>query len=404
MISTFAWRNMWRSKLRSSVIIGAVTLGIFAGIFLISFMNGMLDARIQSIVGTEMSHIQIHQPGFLDNNQFSLQITNAHSILKKVKTVPGVLAASKRIVINCMIASAETGTGVKITGIDPEDEKKVTLISTKILKGKYLDETGKNPVLISERLAAKLKVGLKNKIIITVQDVNNTITGGAFRVVGIFQTDNQMFDDANIFVRNNDICKVTGLDSSRAHEIALTLSNNNSAEDIAKIVAGYFPKLEVKDWQQLSPEAGYIVSAMNQYMFMFLIIILLALSFGIVNTMLMVIMERVHELGMLMAIGMNRTRIFMMIMLETIYLSLTGGVLGIIIGYGVSKYLGKVGINLYAWKDAFAEMGYSTHIYPVIDSKTMIVTTIMVIIAGVLSSLYPAYKALKLNPSESIRS
>ncbi len=404
MISTFAWRNMWRNKLRSSVIIGAVTLGIFSGIFLISFMNGMLDARIQSIIGTEMSHIQIHQPGFLENNQFSLQINNADSILKKVKTVPGVSAASKRVIINCMIASAETGTGVKITGINPEDEKKVTQISSKIFEGKYLDETGKNPVIISEHLAKKLKVGLKNKIIVTVQDVNNNITGGAFRIVGIFRTDNQMFDEANIFVRNTDLCLLTGLDGKTAHEIAVILSNNNDAEVVAKILSGFLPKLEIKDWLQLSPEAGYLVSAMNQYMFMFLVIILLALSFGIVNTMLMVILERVHELGMLMAIGMNRTRVFMMIMLETIYLSLTGGVLGIIIGYVISEYLGKVGINLYAWKDAFAELGYSTHIYPVIDSKTMIVTALMVIIAGLLSSLYPAYKALKLNPSESIRS
>ena len=142
---------------------------------------------------------------------------------------------------------------------------------------------------------------------------------------------------------------------------------------------------------------------MNQYMFLFLIIILLALSFGIVNTMLMVIMERVHELGMLMAIGMNRTRIFLMIMLETIFLSLTGGILGIIIGYALSRYLGKVGLNLNFWKDAFAELGYSTNIYHDINSMTMIITTIMVILTGVISSLYPAYKALKLNPVESIR-
>lgn len=404
MISSFAWRNLWRNKLRSFVIITAVTLGIFAGIFLISFMNGMLNARIQSIVGIEMSHIQIHKPGFMDNDQFTLQIPNADSILKIVKATPNVIAASKRVVINSMVATAETGTGVKITGVDPEDEKKVTQISAKVFEGKYLDESGKNSVVISERLATKLKVGLKNKIIITVQDVNNNITGGAFRVVGIYRTDNLMFDDNHIYVRNSDLYRLTGLSTTSAHEIAIMLNKNDNAAATAGILGQKFPGLEVKDWQQLSPEAGYLVSAMNQYMFIFLLIILLALSFGIINTMLMVILERVHELGMLMAIGMNRVRVFFMIMLETVFLSLTGGVFGIIIGYMVSRYLGKVGLDLYFWKEAFGELGYSTMIYTDIDSKTMILTSVMVIIAGIISSLYPAYKALKLNPSEAIRS
>lgn len=404
MISSFAWRNLWRNKLRSFVIITAVTLGIFAGIFLISFMNGMLNARIQSIVGIEMSHIQIHKPGFMDNDQFTLQIPNADSILNIVKATPNVIAASKRVVINSMVATAETGTGVKITGVDPEDEKKVTQISAKVFEGKYLDESGKNSVVISERLATKLKVGLKNKIIITVQDVNNNITGGAFRVVGIYRTDNLMFDDNHIYVRNSDLYRLTGLSTTSAHEIAIMLNKNDNAAATAGILGQKFPGLEVKDWQQLSPEAGYLVSAMNQYMFIFLLIILLALSFGIINTMLMVILERVHELGMLMAIGMNRVRVFFMIMLETVFLSLTGGVFGIIIGYMVSRYLGKVGLDLYFWKEAFGELGYSTMIYTDIDSKTMILTSVMVIIAGIISSLYPAYKALKLNPSEAIRS
>jgi ABC-type antimicrobial peptide transport system permease subunit len=106
---------------------------------------------------------------------------------------------------------------------------------------------------------------------------------------------------------------------------------------------------------------------------------------------------------MLMAIGMNRARVFAMIMLETVFLSLTGGITGLILGYTAIKYFAKAGINLYFWKEAFSELGYSSYIYPVIDSKTMIITAILVMIAGIFSALYPAYKALKLNPSEAIR-
>ena len=402
MIPSFAWRNLWRNKLRSFIIISAVTLGIFAGIFLTAFTNGMINSRIQSIISTEMSHIQIHQPGFLDNDQFSLMIGNADSIVRLVRDKPGVVGASKRIIINSMVASAETGTGVKITGIDPEYEMKVTDLSSKIISGRYLDSTDRNSVVISEKLALKLKVSLKNKIIITVQDVNKNINGGAFRIAGIFRTDNSMFDEANIFVRGTDLSRLTGLKGHEAHEIAILL-NKNETDAVTKTLSGMFPNLEVKSWQQLSPEAGYLVSAMNQYMFIFIIVILIALCFGIINTMLMVIMERIHELGMLMAIGMNRARVFAMIMMETVFLSLTGGITGLILGYAAIEYFAKAGINLYFWKEAFSELGYSAYIYPVIDSKTMGITAILVMIAGIFSALYPAYKALKLNPSDAIR-
>src|SRR5664280_212574 len=402
MISSFAWRNLWRNKLRSSIIIAAVTLGIFAGIFLTAFTSGMINSRIQSIISTEMSHIQIHQPGFLDNDQFSLLIQNADSIVNLVRKTPGVVALSKRIIINSMVASAETGAGVKIIGIDPVNENKVTDLSSKIISGKYIDSTDRNPVVISERLDRKLKVSLKNKIIITVQDVNKNITGGAFRIAGIFRTDNSMFDEANIFVRGTDLSRLTGLKGHEAHEIAILL-NKNETDAVTKTLSGMFPNLEVRSWQQLSPEAGYLVSAMNQYMFIFIIVILIALCFGIINTMLMVIMERIHELGMLMAIGMNKVRVFAMIMLETVFLSLSGGISGLIIGYAAIKYFEKAGINLYFWKEAFSELGYSSYIYPVSDTKTMAITVILVMITGIISALYPAYKALKLNPSEAIR-
>jgi putative ABC transport system permease protein len=146
MISSFAWRNLWRNKLRSFIIIAAVTLGIFAGIFLTAFTNGMINSRIQSIISTEMSHIQIHQPGFLDNDQFSLLIENADSIVNLVRKTPDVVAATKRIIINSMVASAATGTGVRIVGIDPENESKVTDLSSKLISGKYLDTTERNPL------------------------------------------------------------------------------------------------------------------------------------------------------------------------------------------------------------------------------------------------------------------
>jgi putative ABC transport system permease protein len=404
MIPIFAWRNLWRNKLRSIIIISAVTVGIFAGIFLIAFSNGMVNSRVDAVISNEISHIQLHKTGFLENNQFSLSFICSDSTLEKISKIADVKAVTKRIIINSMVASAETGIGVKIIGVDPQKECKVTNLYTKIIKGKYLSETGRNPVIISERLAQKLNVSLHNKIILTVQDVNKNITGGAFRIAGIYRTDNMIFDEANIFVRNSDLCRITGISANNAHELAILLDKNSDVNTMTQILSKEFPQFEVKNWLQLSPDAGALVGAMNQYTYIFTIIILIALCFGILNTMLMVIMERMSELGMLMAIGMNRTRIFIMIMLETIFLSLTGGLLGISIGWATSNYFEKSGIDLYFWKEAFGEMGFSSLIYPVVETQVIIITTVMVVIAGIVSALYPAIKAMNLKPAQAIHS
>jgi len=403
MLWLLAWKNIWRNKLRSVVVMTAIALGVFAAVFLTAFMNGMVEDRIKSVIQTEISHIQIHQPGFEDNNDFSVRIENADSVVQDIKSIQHIAAISKRIVISSMVASAETNTGVKIIGVVPESEKNVTNVSKKLIDGSYFEGKGRNSVVIGKKLAEKLKVSLKNKIIITVQDVNKNITSGAFRIAGIFETDNFIFDESTIFVRYGDICRLTGLNSTEAHEIAVLLDKNENTEVVRQEIKKRFPSLQVQGWLELSPEAGYLVSAMNQYMYIFILIVLLALCFSIINTMLMVVLERVREIGMLMAVGMSRVRVFLMIMLETIYLSLTGGIIGIIAGYFICRHLEQAGLNLYFWKEAFGSIGYSSIIYPVIDFHMLIITTLMVILTGILSSLYPAYKALKLNPAESTR-
>lgn len=389
--------------MRSIVVIIAITLGVFAGIFIMAFANGMVEERIKAIITTEISHIQIHRPGFKDNNDFSLRIDNANSIIPLIEKTKNVAAVSKRLVISSLAASAETNTGVKILGIIPEEQKNVSNLHTKIIDGKYFEGVEKNPVVIGQKLAEKLKVSVHKKIIITVQDIHTNIISGAFRVAGIYKTDNDLFDEANIFVRYDDLANLTGLKGTEAHEIAILLNKNENTDKVKEQLKNELPDLEVKDWMEISPEAGYLVSAMDQYMAVIIIIILLALCFGIINTMLMVVLERVHELGMLIAIGMSKLKVFGMVMLETVYLSVTGGIIGIASGFIICKHLEKVGLDLYFWKDVYSSFGYSSFIYPVVNLRLIVFTGIMVILMGIISAIYPAFKALKLNPAEATR-
>src|SRR5665648_968659 len=147
MIIAVAWRNIWRSKTRSLVILIAICLGLASGIFYMAFYKGMVDQRINTAIKTEASHIQIHHKEYLNNPDKKFVIAHADSVIDIIKSVEGVQATSKRILLNTMIQSPTTGSGVKVTGIVPENEKQVTNLYSKLIEGSYFEE-GKRLSLI----------------------------------------------------------------------------------------------------------------------------------------------------------------------------------------------------------------------------------------------------------------
>jgi ABC-type lipoprotein release transport system permease subunit len=403
MLFSISWRNIWRNKLRSGIIITAITLGLVAGIFAAALFKGMGDQRVEKVIKTELSHIQIHQPEFRQANEISNFIPQANHLADDIRAHPNVKGVSERILIFSMIASAETAAGVKISGIDPENEKLVSDLNTKLIEGNYFEEQRRYPVILGRKLAEKLNVKLGSKVIITLQDMENNITAGAYRIVGIYDTRNNLFDEANVFIRARDLRKLINLPENACHEIAIMVDNNDNVPLVQSSIRTDHNDLETMSWLELSPEMSYLNEAMDILMYIFIVIILFALLFGILNTMLMVVLERVKEIGMLMAIGMNKLRIFMMIVLETVMLSLTGGVFGILFGSLITKYFETHKIDLTVWGEAYSDVGYDPYAHTTLHPDLLVNITIMVIITGILASLYPAYKALKNDPADALR-
>jgi len=403
MLIAVAWRNIWRNKTRSLVILISVCLGLAAGIFNMAFYYGMVDQRIETVIKTEASHIQVHHPSYLANPEKVFKIDNAEQIAEQIEAIPGVKSVSKRIMLNTMIQSPTAGSGVRIMGIDPEKEKAVTNLYTKVIEGNYLDSGKRNPILIGKKLAEKLKVKLKSKVVITLQDMEGNMTAASFRVEGIYESANTTFDEMNVFVRSNDIAHVLLLDEKSAHEIAVLLNTNDQMLQVASLIAAKLPKLEVKNWRQIMPEMNLIESSLDITMFIFIIIILLALLFGIINTMLMAVLERAKELGMLMAIGMTKRKIFTMILLETVLLSLFGGLLGMGVGWMLNIYFSIYGIDISVWSEAYRSMGFDTMIYTKLSFGTSMQIALMIFATGIIAAIYPAMKALKLNPADALR-
>ncbi|MGM0375338.1 MAG: ABC transporter permease [Bacteroidota bacterium] len=401
MLLKTAWRNIWRSPVRSWIIIAALTVGMFAGLFSSTFINGWMQQRLRDGVETETGHLQIFREGYPGNRDVELYFPPEER--PELDKHASVKATSSRLVVNAMAASAETAGGVTVYGADPDAESRVLNLHEKIVDGSWFDSPYSREVVIGKKLADRLKIEVGSKLVLRFQDVEETLTGGSFRVAGLFQTNNTAFDGTHAWVRTKNLAELIGTSPEATHAMVAKLNSADQSEEMAQILEKELTNAEVQTWKELSPELGYLTELGNMYLYIFVVIILLALGFGIVNTMLMVVLERVREIGMLMSIGMARWRIFVMIVLETVMLSSTGGLLGIFLGMLTVWRLGTTGIDLSVWSTGLTEMGFSPVVYPEWDAALVINIALLVVLTGILASLYPALKALKLKPSEAVR-
>jgi putative ABC transport system permease protein len=402
MLVKIAWRNVWRNALRSGVVIASIALGIWAGLFVISISSGLNEQRTSDALNTSISHIQIHDPQFIQDNNVEFRIKDEDAVRNALKANSAVKAFTERVVLNGMVSSATGGYGVRITGIDPNQEKQVTTMHNKLVEGEYLEGITRNPVLIGKKLSEKLNVGVKKKIVLTFQKENGDIITGAFRVAGIFKTSNSKSDELNVFVKSSDVNRLLE-ESAGFHEIAVLLKDVSIVDTAAATIGASFPNLTVRTWKEVAPELGYADEMMQQMLYIIIGIILMALSFGIINTMLMAVLERKRELGMLMSVGMNKTKVFFMIVVETVFISLVGGPLGVILGFLTVSHFGSAGIDLSIVGKGLEAFGISSTIYPSLAPNFYLNVTLMVVVAAILSSIYPAIKALQLKPAEAVR-
>ncbi|MBS1904576.1 MAG: ABC transporter permease [Bacteroidetes bacterium] len=399
---TIAWRNVWRHPARSMVIIMSVALGLWAGMFVMSFYVGFGEERVASAIETEISHIQIHHPKFKDDEDVRFSIPNAARVTSVVRSLPQVAAISPRLIARGMIGSANGSTGVEVNGVDPQDEARVTKLPTKLIDGKYFPGQKHNELLVGQKLAQKLKARIGSKLVVTLLDTSGNIVAGAFRVAGIFRTKNEPYDERNVFALSSDLDGLFGVDSL-CTEIAVLLHTSTQVDTVAPELAKKFPQLLVQDWRSISPELDLVVSSIDMTMYIFMGIVLLAMAFGIVNTMLMAVLERTREIGMLIALGMNRRRVFGMIVSETFFLVLVGCPVGMLMTFATVSYFGKYGIDISAFQQSLRAFGYEDVVYPKLGAEHYVLVLVLVAVTAFLSAMFPARKALKLQPAEAIR-
>ncbi len=468
MLVSLSWRNIWRNQTRSMVVVFAIALGLWGGVTSMSLINGWVKQRMNDSIRNEISHIQIHNPQFLQNEEVDKTL-NVDSITSLLDTLSGVSAYSARLKIFSMAQTDRANSGLIVLGVNPVSERALSGIPEKIIYGGFLEGAFKIPsIVIGKKAAEELKLvnyeitdsiikrlerndeglasalselagksyrsrpalirdlqatlkpslfdrwadaiadscagyRLNTPVVLTFQTPTGEMHSAMFRVRGVYRTSNTAFDARVAYVNLNDLVPVSGLDPGQVHEVAVICSDIRKVPSVAKSIASKFSHLKIRPWDEVSPEIA-LYSALGDFMGMiYVVIILFALAFGIINTMMMSVLERFREFGMLMAIGMNRVRVFTMIMLESVFLTFTGGVVGVLLSTTFVMIFSHTGIDFGMWAEGFEAIGYSSVVYPHITFANYVQITFLVIVTGMLASLWPARRALKLNPMQALR-
>lgn len=398
-----SWRNVWRNPKRSLVMILAITIGLWGGIFAASLSFGLIAQRFELTIVQHISHIQIHHPDFLKDQNIKYTLPEWEKIENKLSKHNSIESYSGRTRINGMLASANLTRGVNIIGIDPNREAATTSLDQNTIEGSFLSPTDRNPILIGKNLAEKTKTQPGSRIVLTFQGYDGELISGTFRVAGIFQTANSAYDESHVYVLQTGLANY--LDKENClNEVAILAENIELVDQISEDLSQEFPGLLVRPWNEISPELSYLQEMTGTMLLFILAIILLALAFGLVNTMLMSVYERIREIGVLMAIGMNKKRIFAMITIETVFLTFLGAAGGIFTGRLSIELLQKTGINLGAvGGDTLNEWGYPSLIYPQLEPSFFNMLVLLVAVTSLLTSVFPSLKALTLNPAEAVR-
>lgn len=399
-----AWRNIRRNLRRTVITLSAVSFGLAAMILFFGFIDGWTAQGVDNTVRAYTGHIEIFRKGYRDDPQLTRSITNIAEVLREVENEPAISAYTYRLEMDGLISTAENSYGVLIRGIDPEQEIKVTAIKKRIIAGEYLREDEGKGVLIGERLARRLNATTGDKVVLMAQGADGSFNAELFRIKGIFRMGIIPFDSATAIITLKEVRMLAAI-GDNVTEVALMVDRPGSvlpaSERLKKSLtpSGY----EVYSWEELLPAVKELIEFDNIFMYIILLVVIVVVALGILNTMLMSIIERTREFGIMMAMGTRPGQVVVLVMLESTFIGMIGILLGTVIGTGANGIIAIKGIDLSMWAGS---LEIFATVDPVIYPETKIWNVLWscgaVLLTTILVSVYPAIRAARLRPVEAM--
>ncbi len=403
MIIQMGWRNIWRNKRRTFVILTAVVIGVWSMIFLGALMRGIADRMVENSISTLTGHIQIQGEGYRDDPVIENRIIEPDRILDDLETLPPNARWTPRLRVNAVASNARHSGGLTMVGISPAREAQVSFVGNAVTEGRYLEEDDPYGILVGRALLEKFETRVGHKLVLMSQEAGGEIASRAFRIAGVFDAELESTEKQFVFVNleaAQDMLKVAG-DLS---EIAILLDRYLDAEIVADKIRDFLSDeaVGVYTWKELLPMVTAVLKMYDGFIFFWFVVVFVAMGFGLVNTILMAVFERVREFGLLRSIGMKPRLVVAEVLAESFYLLAIGTFAGNVLGFATVFALSREGIDLSAFAAGMEFAGMSRVIIPVLYAKDVVAADATVFVLGLLISLYPAVKASRFSPVEAM--
>jgi ABC-type lipoprotein release transport system permease subunit len=397
-----AWRNLGRNRRRTAVVMIAVVVGMSGTVFSMALNAGMVFGMVETAIATELGHLQIHARGFEAGDGSGPQLSDGgKQVASALTQMEPVRSWAPRVRSDGLVFSPRASVGVRLLGVDPARESSVSLVARSVVEGSYLDGTS-HRLLLGEALARRLQVGVRDKVVLSVQDLAGELTGEAFRVVGIFRTSSSDFDGSTVFLRLEEAQRLLGLGEA-VSEIVVLVQRRSQIPELRQVLSARLGEgIEVRSWDEIEPILKYFVEFFDETAWVVYLAVFIAMAFGIANVLLMSVYERRREIGLLMALGMRPRRVVAMVVVESLLLTL----LGVALGFGLAwlaALANSDGIDLSFFAEGLAAYGIGSHVVPVVRLYDLVVPGLVAFATALLASLWPAVQAVRWRPAEALR-
>jgi putative ABC transport system permease protein len=400
-----AARGIVRNPRRTLLTLTATSFGLAAFVFLLSFVEGYLVQITDNSTGYLTGDLQIQHPDLRKDYDSSLILSAPELVLARVRSDPLVAAATPRVQVQALASSAQQTRNFMLLGIDPKTERKVTFIDRAVTHGTALESGQDLEIVVGYSLAEKLGVGLGEKIVVMAQAADGALGSAAYRISGIFTTESEAFDGAIGFVTLRSAQDLLGL-GENVSTIAIALTERELLDQAAASLGARLPDggYAVVSWQDLLPEVAQMIDYVEAMVRIVVAIVFVVVAMGVMNTLIMSVMERTREFGIMMALGTSPGAIVKLVLYESLVLTMIGIVLGLAVGAAIVTWIASSGIDLSRYTASAQSIpGLTGIIYPRLAGSDIWVPVWALLLASMLAALYPAWNAARLDPVSAIR-